>query len=678
VTQHRPEVGIVEWFRPGEYQHVEQVLADLVNLDVKYLRTGVSWADWMAPGGPEWYEWLIPQMAAHVEVLPCLLYTPPSLGIAPRTSSPPHDPKAYADFLDLVVNRFGKHFEYVELWNEPNNITEYDWTLDADWLIFCKMVGGAAYWARHLGKKTVLGGMSHVDPHWLRVIRDRGVLEYIDVIGIHGFPGIWEAAWEGWPASIRRVQDVLDEKNTAAKVWITEAGYSTWRQDERGQLREFLRAIDAPAERVYWYAMQDLHPDLPTIDGFHSDDREYFFGLKRVDQTPKLLGRLWAEHGVDGLRHHARLAEPAALPRREEPYALITGGAGFIGTNLAHRLATLGQKVLLYDNLSRPGVERNLQWLQEVHGNHVQIEVADVRDLHRLRQATRYADQVFHLAAQVAVTTSLTDPMHDFTVNVQGTINLLEALRALDTPPSLIFTSTNKVYGSLQDQLFTANDSRYVAVDPHLETDGISEAARLDFHSPYGCSKGAADQYICDYARSFGIPATVFRMSCIYGPHQHGTEDQGWVAHFIIRALEGKPLVIYGDGKQVRDILFVEDLVDAFLLAQANIRRIAGHAFNIGGGPANTISLLELLDRIEELHGRRPAVEFADWRVGDQRYYVSDTRKFQRLTGWMSQVDVSEGVRRLYQWLAKPRRLARAERLEQRPDTLPQGASNVL
>lgn len=664
-----PNLGIVEWFRPGEYEHVEQVLADLVSLDIRHLRTGISWADWHTPAGQQWYEWLIPQMAAHVEVLPCLLYTPPSMAVAPKPSAPPRDPKAYADFLDVVVSQCGKHFEYVELWNEPNNISEYDWTLDADWLRFCQMIGAAAYWAKHLRKKTVLGGMSHVDPHWLRVIRDRGVLAHIDVVGIHGFPGIWESTWEGWAANIQRIQDVLDEKHSKARVWITEAGYSTWRHDERGQLREFLRALQAPAQRIYWYGMYDLHPDLPTVDGFHSDDREYFFGLKRTDHTPKLLCRLWADYGIEQLTLQAKLAEPAILPRREEPYTLITGGAGFIGTNLAHRLATMGEKVLLYDNLSRPGVEKNLQWLTEVHGNHVQIEVADVRDSHRLRRAARYAKQVFHLAAQVAVTTSLVDPMHDFTVNVQGTVNLLEALRQTNSPPSLVFTSTNKVYGNLQDQRFTAGGSRYVAVDPQLEAEGVNETTCLDFHSPYGCSKGAADQYICDYARSFGIPTAVFRMSCIYGPHQFGTEDQGWVAHFLIRALEGKPLMIYGDGKQVRDILFVEDLVEAFLLAQANIRRIAGQAFNIGGGPGNTISLLELLDLIEELHGKRPAVEFADWRVGDQRYYVSDTRRFRRATGWMPQVDVRRGVHRLYQWLVEPRRLVRVEHEDRRQET---------
>jgi CDP-paratose 2-epimerase len=330
---------------------------------------------------------------------------------------------------------------------------------------------------------------------------------------------------------------------------------------------------------------------------------------------------------------------------------VIVGGCGFVGTNLACRLLSAGQPVLLVDNLSRRGVERNLRWLRDTYGRLVEVEVGDIRDPQVLRQVVPRASQLFHFAAQVAVTTSLTDPIHDFDVNARGTLNLLEAVRALDEPPPLLFTSTNKVYGGLHDVTLRLQGSRYEPVDPRLRASGIGEERPLDFHSPYGCSKGSADQYVIDYARTFGLPAVVFRMSCIYGPHQFGNEDQGWVAHFLIRALEGQSITLYGDGKQVRDLLFVEDLVDAFLKAQEQMHELTGQAFNMGGGPQNTTSLVELLALIAELSGEQPRVQSDDWRPGDQRYYVSDTSRFRAATGWKPRVGVREGVTRLYCWL---------------------------
>jgi CDP-paratose 2-epimerase len=335
---------------------------------------------------------------------------------------------------------------------------------------------------------------------------------------------------------------------------------------------------------------------------------------------------------------------------RERP-VLITGGAGFIGTNLAHRLLQEGHRVLVFDSLARPGVEQNLLWLRATHGSRLQVEVADVRDVAALRNAVEQAWQVFHFAAQVAVTTSLTDPIEDFEVNARGTLGLLELLRAQSSPPPLVYTSTNKVYGALGDLDLRRHKGRYEPTDPVLAGKGISESRPLDFHSPYGCSKGSADQYVVDYARTFGIPAMVFRMSCIYGPHQFGNEDQGWVAHFLIRALQHQPITLYGDGRQVRDLLFVEDLVEALLLAQRAMPTESGEAFNIGGGPGNTVSLLEVLELIGKLLGRSPEASFDDWRPGDQRYYVSDTGKFERATGWQRQVSVSEGLDRLARWL---------------------------
>ncbi len=329
---------------------------------------------------------------------------------------------------------------------------------------------------------------------------------------------------------------------------------------------------------------------------------------------------------------------------------LVVGGAGFIGGNVAHRLLSSGTRVRVLDNLSRPGVERNLAWLSGNHGALLDPVIGDVRDPAAAARAVKGVSAVFHMAAQVAVTTSLVDPITDFEVNARGTLNVLEAVRREDPPPFVLFTSTNKVYGALSDVSLVDVGARYVPVDPALRR-GISEARPLAFHSPYGCSKGAAEQYVLDWAHTYGVPATVFRMSCIYGPRQFGTEDQGWVAHFLIQAIQGRPITLYGDGKQVRDILFVDDLVDAFLLAREHARDVAGSAFNMGGGPANTVSLLELLDRIAELRGERPRVAFEDWRVADQRWYVSDPGAFSSLTGWAPRTAVLEGLVRLHGWL---------------------------
>jgi CDP-paratose 2-epimerase len=351
-----------------------------------------------------------------------------------------------------------------------------------------------------------------------------------------------------------------------------------------------------------------------------------------------------------------------AVASRQRP-VLITGGAGFIGTNLAHRLLSAGQDVLIFDNLSRPGVEHNLQWLCKRHGNRVRVCVADMRDASAIHEAVQQAAQVFHFAAQVAVTTSVLAPKEDFEVNALGTLNLLEALRQLDQPPPLVFTSTNKVYGNLQDGGVRKHGRRYEPTNRALRLAGINEDRPLAFHSPYGCSKGAADQYVIDYARIYGLPAVVFRMSCIYGPHQCGTEDQGWVAHFLMRTLARKPITLYGNGLQVRDILFVHDLVNALLLAQTHMPTLAGQVFNIGGGTANTTSLLELLALIAEIHGQKPVIRFAAWRPGDQKYYASDIRRFSAATGWVPQVSIRQGVAALYTWLLQNHRSGTGQRL---------------
>jgi CDP-paratose 2-epimerase len=332
---------------------------------------------------------------------------------------------------------------------------------------------------------------------------------------------------------------------------------------------------------------------------------------------------------------------------------LITGGAGFIGTNMARRLLDAGDEVVILDDLSRPGVEANLRALEAAHPRRLGAEVAGLGDAAALRRAVAGVERVFHFAAQVAVTTSLTDPVADFEVNLRGTLSLLEELRRLPAPPPLLFTSTNKVYGGLGDVPLRREGERYEPVDAAARAHGIGEARPLEFCSPYGCSKGGADQYVLDYAHSYRLPAVVFRMSCIYGPYQCGNEDQGWVAHFLLQVMRGEPLTLYGDGRQVRDILFVEDLIDAMLLAIVDERSLRGTAYNMGGGPGQTVSLLELLDLIGELEGRPASVDHGPWRVGDQRWYVSDIRRFAAATGWRPKVPVAQGVRRLHRWFSE-------------------------
>ncbi|MDO9712338.1 NAD-dependent epimerase/dehydratase family protein [Paracraurococcus lichenis] len=335
----------------------------------------------------------------------------------------------------------------------------------------------------------------------------------------------------------------------------------------------------------------------------------------------------------------------------EQRPVLVTGGAGFIGSNLADRLAADGETVLVYDSLLRPGVERNLAWLQRRHPRRIVPVVADIGDAAELGRTVREAGAVFHLAAQVAVTTSLTDPAGDFATNLRGTVGLLELVRRQARPLPVIFASTNKVYGDLSDLALDLRDDAYVPVRDDIRARGIGEDRPLDFHTPYGCSKGAADQYVLDYARSFGLPTAVFRMSCIYGPHQRGTEDQGWVAHFLIRALAGEAISLFGDGCQVRDILYVDDVVDAYLAARRRIGTVSGTAFNLGGGPANAVSLRQVIQEIEVLLGRPVDLHYGPWRSGDQRYYVSDTRRARDRLGLAAPRPWREGLRALASWL---------------------------
>ena len=327
---------------------------------------------------------------------------------------------------------------------------------------------------------------------------------------------------------------------------------------------------------------------------------------------------------------------------------LIFGGAGFIGSNWAQRLlSTTNAKVHVFDNLSRLGVRHNLAELQSLPGasQRLKVTIGDIRDAEAVTAAVHSATEIYHFAAQVAVTTSVEDPRTDFEVNVGGTLNILEAARECGHKPFLLFTSTNKVYGHLDRP--STNEYAHRVIGPD---DCVSESQPLDFYSPYGCSKGAADQYVHDYARMFSLPTVVFRMSCIAGPHQFGNEDQGWVAHFLYSALQDSPISIYGDGRQVRDVLSVEDLLRAFEAVRAHREKTAGEVYNVGGGLGNAASLLEVMKVIEDLTGKRFRCRFLPPRPGDQPVYVSDFSKLQSHTRWCPHLSLQDTLERIYDW----------------------------
>jgi CDP-paratose 2-epimerase len=347
----------------------------------------------------------------------------------------------------------------------------------------------------------------------------------------------------------------------------------------------------------------------------------------------------------------AKLGRPARGDGPKGAPILVTGGAGFIGSNLVDRLAEEGNEVIVYDALTRPGVEGNLDWLKRRHPQRVAAVIADIRDRASLAEAAREARAVFHFAAQVAVTTSMAEPCDDFEVNLRSTLTLLDILRRRGAPVPLIFASTNKVYGDLADIDLGAEGDAYLPRDPALRAHGIDERRALSFHTPYGCSKGGADQYVLDFAHSFGLPTAVLRMSCIYGERQLGTEDQGWVAHFLRRALAGLPITLFGDGRQVRDLLHVDDAIAAYLGAWRRIAKVAGCAFNLGGGPENAVSLRQVIAEIEAMLGRRIELRFADWRPGDQRYFVADARRARAALGLKPPLGWRAGLARLAAWL---------------------------
>ena len=355
------------------------------------------------------------------------------------------------------------------------------------------------------------------------------------------------------------------------------------------------------------------------------------------------------------VRKQTRRSRPIMAIDRKRKW-IVTGGAGFIGCHAAARFHRAGDEVVVVDNLSRMGAESNLQWLRSQGvETFVKLDVRNTKGMHDLLVSHADADAVLHLAGQVAVTTSVVDPRTDFEINALGTLNVLEAVRlGADGGPAVLYSSTNKVYGHLDHVNIVERDGRYAYEDLPF---GVNEAEPLDFYSPYGCSKGTGDQYVRDYARIYGMKTVAFRQSCIYGTRQFGIEDQGWIAWFCLAATRGQKFTIFGDGKQIRDTLWVGDLVDAYETALDRMDDVKGQVFNVGGGPSNTLSLLELVAILEEHFGRSMEPSFADWRPGDQPVFVADIRKAGKMLDWSPKVSTADGVARLLAWIGENRSL---------------------
>ncbi len=601
-------LGFCASFYLSDRARTETSLKRMRELGVKHLRLFFNDAEL---ADLTWLDWLFSQVGDHFEILPCLIASDPTDG----RENPLHR------FLDGV----GEHFHVVELVGAGPPASAA-----------CALKTGIAI-ARRFGKHVVIGAEMAHHVEWLSTLADHDVFENVLALGIH-LPADFEN---------RSLEDHLETFSRTAhaikpdlEVWFTRIGRSTWRYEIERQAQTFLQTLTSAASRIYWNELlDDPHIDLR--------ERNAHFGIHDSTGEPKLLGRL-LRNGVGEVERTLSLSidppKPALLLVKP---VLVTGGAGFIGANLVDRLAADGNHVVIYDALARDGVERNLRWLKRRHPSRVSFTLGDLRDEAAVSNAATSAVAVFHLAGQVAVTTSMLSPLEDFAVNARGTVALLEALRQRNPGAPLIFASTNKVYGDLSDIELTREGDSYLPSKGEIRARGVSEVRPLCFHTPYGCSKGTADQYVLDYAHSFGLRTAVLRMSCIYGERQLGTEDQGWVAHFLLRAIAGEELTIYGDGRQVRDILYVGDAVNAYISAWRSIDIIRGRAYNLGGGPANAISLLQLIEHIETLLDKRIGVQFSDWRPGDQRYFVADATAIQKDLALPPALDWRTGLSRL-------------------------------
>lgn len=459
----------------------------------------------------------------------------------------------------------------------------------------------------------------------------------------------------GSPVSILGIANELCEA-----LGITDIEPEVSGEYRAGDIRHCYASIARASARLGYRPQWSLSRGLRELVAWLSDQQaEDGVEQMRADLRRRGLARTTTRPNRDaqnnGVSSHPGSASVgrrnSSTPSR--PGVLITGGCGFIGSAAAQRLAGRGERVRLVDNFARNEAEHMARHLRDEFGDLVEIVEADVRDAAAMREAVRGVDRILHLAAQVAVTTSLADPVNDFDHNARGTLTVLDAMRCHAPDAHLILASTNKVYGTLEDIELTRRAKRYEPTDQRIARCGIAEGP-LCFCSPYGCSKGAADQYALDYARSFGLATTSCRMSCIYGAGQFGTEDQGWVAHFVRSAASGRPLTVFGDGCQVRDLMYVADLVDAYEHIWAAAAETSGQAFNIGGGPARSVSVLELLDQIRASLGRDIDISFQPWRTADQRYFVADTSKLTRATGWEPRHSVERGLGLLTAWVEDP------------------------
>ncbi|ODS86664.1 MAG: hypothetical protein ABS46_00780 [Cytophagaceae bacterium SCN 52-12] len=639
MSTDEERLGLLEWFHIGEYERVEATLPELRRLPFKRLRTGISWADYHSAEGRAWFDWLIPKLAGEMELLPCFLYTPPSMGIVPKTSSPPKQPKAYADFLDVAVSRYGQYFEYAELWNEPNNLSEYDFTLDRDWRLFCEMIGAAAFWMKRRKKSTVLGGMAPIDPNWLRLMFARGIMDYIDVVGVHHFPGVFETRWDGWPAILEKIGSVIEEHGGTQRIWITETGYPTVHYREYEQLLRFAECSEAPVERVYWYGLKDLDEKYPTVDGFHLDDREYAFGMLTADGRSKLLHRQLVHEPLHVWKRRFRKWGYHLPGESATPYILLIGGAGFAGAHLAASFLKENRPVEIFGIPEDPAAICNLEALHKRFGRLLRISIAGIRNRHQLDAAVSRASFVYYMPS--CEDTGREDRASG---DLHGALSLLELISARRPVLPVVYVSSYHVYGSLGDIVLWENDTSF---EPIRACDmSISESLPLQTASVRMATLRSVENYFLAYAAGCGMQAVVLRTGELYGRHFCGALPDSTLTRILsgCAAQRNKAANL----KDTRDWLAIEDLTQGLRVVRDCMPGLTGDVYNIGGGINNRSSYLEIAAFTGSNQRSVPESE-ADARTSETpRYFVSDIARLNRKTGWTPSIPVAEGIKNVY------------------------------
>lgn len=623
-----PLVGLTVRLAKDARDHAERLSSFLEGSSIRHVRLEIEPGELAEPGGEAWTRWLLGRLSEKAEVMP-------SFAALRQAGSVDTTPLAGA--IEIALAWPDLRFEHVELALTPDR----PGSTEAEDRLLGELAGRLV----NAGKKPVLA-VGSGQCRRLEVLAGSGGLAGFAAVALRGDVHRGLAPPGELSPVLPAFQEVLAGLGEPVELWVGETGSPTSPAATGRQLAAFAQALALPVARVYWHGFGD--PKCPTTGDNGAPAAS--FGLLDADGHPDLLARLLQMGGPAAALENAQRTRARAHGGQVRPM-VVTGGAGFIGSGIADRLAGDGQTVLLLDNLEGRGAARNVEWLKERHGKKIVLVAGDVRDRELVRETISHAGAVLHLAGQVAVTRSLKDPQSDFETNAQGTLNVLEALRALHSPPSLLFASSAKVYGQLvTSQQLRRRQDRYVP-EPERLAGGCDETTPLDLRSPYGCSKGTADQYVLDYARTFELRAAVLRMGSVYGPRQHGDEDHGWVTHLLRSGLAGRQITIYGDGCQVRDLLFIDDCVEAWLRALAKVGKLSGRAFNLGGGPCRAVSLLDVLMMMGRVAGVHPKVRHAPWRTGDQLWYVSCTRAFEQATGWQATVEVEAGLRRLLAWL---------------------------